>query len=391
MVPRRGVLRGTAMPSALGVGRPDTRPRLRVPGRPYSLPQRSGRSVPGCGSGCSCCSLAACARRLPRQARAGFRSVTGRTALPTGCGTGPCPTPRTACGRSRAGRARLGARRRHLRRRHGPPNQRGPVPAAGGSRSANGPGRVLAYVGDARSASEAAGNWQPGETVEKFHTRPTWHRDASSSPRSTTRGSTIAIRPAAASTGTPTTRRAGASRTSARGSRAASAPSTGGWSASSPTGTGRDLRGDAPDRRALCPRRRRGPHATARPARLRPPARLRGPGLVAGPRRPGLLHRRQQRQRPVPRRALRPADLQPRPLLRPGQRRTRREAGLAAARPAGGRHRAVLRGSRGLLPGRQCRPPLSLRGRWRRRRRAALALPRWHRPGNDGTVLAWSG
>jgi hypothetical protein len=31
------------------------------------------------------------------------------------------------------------------------------------------------YVGDARSASEAAANWKPGETAEKFHTRPTWH------------------------------------------------------------------------------------------------------------------------------------------------------------------------------------------------------------------------
>jgi hypothetical protein len=41
---------------------------------------------------------------------------------------------------------------------------------------ASSPGKALAYVGDARSASEAAGNWQPGETAEKFHTRPTWHR-----------------------------------------------------------------------------------------------------------------------------------------------------------------------------------------------------------------------
>jgi outer membrane protein assembly factor BamB len=30
----------------------------------------------------------------------------------------------------------------------------------------------LRYAGDARSASEAAGNWRPGETAEKFHTRP---------------------------------------------------------------------------------------------------------------------------------------------------------------------------------------------------------------------------
>ncbi|MCP1535744.1 hypothetical protein [Methylorubrum extorquens] len=32
----------------------------------------------------------------------------------------------------------------------------------------------LRLVGDARSASEAAGNWRPGETAEKFHTRPTF-------------------------------------------------------------------------------------------------------------------------------------------------------------------------------------------------------------------------
>lgn len=34
----------------------------------------------------------------------------------------------------------------------------------------------LEFVGDARSASEAANNWAPGETVEKFHTRPLWHK-----------------------------------------------------------------------------------------------------------------------------------------------------------------------------------------------------------------------
>lgn len=34
----------------------------------------------------------------------------------------------------------------------------------------------LRYVGDARAASEAAGNWHPGETAQKFHTRPLWHR-----------------------------------------------------------------------------------------------------------------------------------------------------------------------------------------------------------------------
>ena len=34
---------------------------------------------------------------------------------------------------------------------------------------------TLRYLGDARAASEAAGNWQTGETAQKFHTRPTWH------------------------------------------------------------------------------------------------------------------------------------------------------------------------------------------------------------------------
>jgi len=33
---------------------------------------------------------------------------------------------------------------------------------------------TLRYVGDARAASEAANNWRPGETAEKFHTRPLW-------------------------------------------------------------------------------------------------------------------------------------------------------------------------------------------------------------------------
>jgi hypothetical protein len=33
----------------------------------------------------------------------------------------------------------------------------------------------LEYVGDARSASEAANNWLAGETVQKFHTRPLWY------------------------------------------------------------------------------------------------------------------------------------------------------------------------------------------------------------------------
>lgn len=34
---------------------------------------------------------------------------------------------------------------------------------------------TLSYVGDARSASETARNWLPGETAQKFHTRPLWH------------------------------------------------------------------------------------------------------------------------------------------------------------------------------------------------------------------------
>ncbi len=33
----------------------------------------------------------------------------------------------------------------------------------------------LTWVGDARTASTAAGNWEPGETAEKFHTRPTYY------------------------------------------------------------------------------------------------------------------------------------------------------------------------------------------------------------------------
>jgi hypothetical protein len=34
----------------------------------------------------------------------------------------------------------------------------------------------LQLLGDARSASEAVRNWMPGETAQKFHTRPLWHR-----------------------------------------------------------------------------------------------------------------------------------------------------------------------------------------------------------------------
>lgn len=36
------------------------------------------------------------------------------------------------------------------------------------------PGLTLRYVGDAKAASQAAGNWEPGEPIEKFHTQPVW-------------------------------------------------------------------------------------------------------------------------------------------------------------------------------------------------------------------------
>jgi hypothetical protein len=35
---------------------------------------------------------------------------------------------------------------------------------------------TLQFLGDARSASEGVRNWMPGETAQKFHTRPLWHR-----------------------------------------------------------------------------------------------------------------------------------------------------------------------------------------------------------------------
>lgn len=34
----------------------------------------------------------------------------------------------------------------------------------------------LYYLGDAKSASQAAHNWKPLETAQKFHTRPLWHK-----------------------------------------------------------------------------------------------------------------------------------------------------------------------------------------------------------------------
>ncbi len=36
------------------------------------------------------------------------------------------------------------------------------------------PGLTLRYVGDAKAASQVAGNWQPAEPIEKFHTQPVW-------------------------------------------------------------------------------------------------------------------------------------------------------------------------------------------------------------------------
>ena len=36
------------------------------------------------------------------------------------------------------------------------------------------PGLTLTYLGDAKAASQAASNWQPGEPIEKFHTQPVW-------------------------------------------------------------------------------------------------------------------------------------------------------------------------------------------------------------------------
>lgn len=36
---------------------------------------------------------------------------------------------------------------------------------------------TLRLIGDARSASEAADNWLPDETAEKFHVRPLWYQD----------------------------------------------------------------------------------------------------------------------------------------------------------------------------------------------------------------------
>jgi len=48
------------------------------------------------------------------------------------------------------------------------------LPAAGGTATL--PAPTLGYLGDARAASEAAGNYLPGEGIEKFHTRPTWYQ-----------------------------------------------------------------------------------------------------------------------------------------------------------------------------------------------------------------------
>jgi len=35
---------------------------------------------------------------------------------------------------------------------------------------------MLRYLGDARASSEAANNWLPGETAQKFHVRPLWYQ-----------------------------------------------------------------------------------------------------------------------------------------------------------------------------------------------------------------------
>lgn len=43
-----------------------------------------------------------------------------------------------------------------------------------GGGDASRPGSTLTYVGDARAASQAAGNLKPGEPIEKFHTQPTF-------------------------------------------------------------------------------------------------------------------------------------------------------------------------------------------------------------------------
>lgn len=38
------------------------------------------------------------------------------------------------------------------------------------------PGLTLMHVGNAKAASQAAANYQPGEPIEKFHTQPVWQR-----------------------------------------------------------------------------------------------------------------------------------------------------------------------------------------------------------------------
>ena len=47
------------------------------------------------------------------------------------------------------------------------------LPGAGSTSAL--PAPTLSYLGDARAASEAAGNYLTGEGIEKFHTRPTWY------------------------------------------------------------------------------------------------------------------------------------------------------------------------------------------------------------------------
>ena len=103
---------------------------------------------------------------------------------------------------------------------------------------ADGPGRRWPTSATPAPPPKPPATGSPARRPRSSTPGPLGTGGGSSSPRSTARGSTMATGPSAASTGTPTTRRAGALRTSARGSRAASAPSTAGWSASSPARIG---------------------------------------------------------------------------------------------------------------------------------------------------------
>ncbi len=218
----------------------------------------------------------------------------------------------------------------------------------------------LRYVGDARAASEAAGNWLDRrgrrEVPHPAHLarRPGLRRDPEQ--RRPQRGLSVQARlqvvrlPAGArALQGPQRRRARRQRPAARrpdhpGDR---------------SGRRADLRRRAPDRRARALRHRRRGDRARRPARLWPPLRLSGPLHVGRQRRAALVHRRQRRGR-VLRRALRSRRLQPRALLRSGDR-LRRDGGLGAARPACDRQRPVLPRGRRVLSQRQRRPRLPLR------------------------------